>query len=106
VAGPAGPQGAAGTARAWARVNADGTLAQGVNIAGTTLQPFTGIYCVVPIASINPAQTAPVATLDFTVGFISTLNGGCSNAFGVGIQVNTYDTSATPANRAFFIAVP
>ena len=72
----------------------------------------TGWYCVVLWSSIDPARTAPVATLvagnGSAIGFVTVLPKGCySQVLGsYGIEVHTYDLSGHPADHDFTIAVP
>jgi hypothetical protein len=68
-----GVQGVAGTARAYGRVAGNGTLTRSKNIASVG-HPATGVYCLVPAAGIDPAQTGLIATPDYTAD--STVIGG------------------------------
>lgn len=107
-AGAAGPQGPAGSARAYALVNSDGALdaTRTVGIIASS-KMFTGLYCVNPVSTINVGTIAPVVSLWFDgPGFITVLAGGCSNATGLGIQVNTYNSSGFATDRRFTLAIP
>jgi len=68
-----GVQGVAGTARAYGRVASNGTLTRSKNITSVG-HPATGVYCLVPAAGIDAAQTGLIATPDYTAD--STVIGG------------------------------
>jgi hypothetical protein len=89
-AGPAGPAGAAGakgdkgdkgdtgapgSARAYARVLANGTLdaARSKNITAVT-HPGTGAYCIHLDSSIDPAGVAPVVSPDYATTSVATIS--------------------------------
>jgi hypothetical protein len=114
-AGPKGDQGEngdkgdPGTARAWAIVNSDGTLARGQGVLATGKGPSPGIYCVRP-ADSGASAVAAVATVRGKAGFAIIAGSECSVAGAAGtFQVNTYVSSLgviSAADAAFILLVP
>jgi Collagen triple helix repeat (20 copies) len=113
--GPTGPTGAAGSARAYAVVNPGPapTFASG-QMTGFSAVAFVppNIYCLTPVASINPATTAPAVTPASAAGvpvlaYLS--HTGCA-AGQLGVQTYNF-TGSTPTPTAssgvgFTIVVP
>jgi hypothetical protein len=113
-----GPQGPAGTARAYAVVKpvsptvAELITGQSVNVTGVS-EPSPGVYCVAPAAGISPATDTPAVSPE--VGYSS---GGTPGVIAVnaqhphcptGFEVDTYappaDTALT-TGYAFTIIIP
>jgi hypothetical protein len=121
-AGGTGGQGPAGTARAYAVIDpsavtatASGAgLVSGQNSGFTGVSsPSAGVYCLAPVASVNPAADAPVVSPEIsyssskTPGIIA-VNAQRPNCPS-GFEVDTYaalGTSTTSGGYAFSIIVP
>jgi hypothetical protein len=122
--GPEGPQGSTGakgakgdpgSARAWARVNADGSLVSDANVTSVA-KLGTGRYCVLLEPGIVDLDKAgALATTNFaavSVGplgpqpFASTSPGGCSSGGATGVLVAVRGANDALANGAFTVAVP
>jgi len=103
IAGARGPTGPAGPASSgiWAVVNADGSLARGSGVVTVTHAAGTGVYKVQFNGTI--AQCAWLATIrTASFGFIETeLASGTTTT----VRVETRDTNASVADRAFHLAV-
>jgi hypothetical protein len=112
-AGPQGPQGPAGSAKAWAVVSAAGRLVKSFNILSVS-KIGTGLYCVSAGNGATTANSAALATLDWSD--ISVLGGdtifvsserafnGC--APDTQFQVLTFDSSNALRDRGFDFMVP
>jgi hypothetical protein len=62
--GDSGATGAPGTARAYGRVAADGTLSRSKNVVAIT-KPYSNAYCIQLTAGIDASQTGVIATPDW-----------------------------------------
>lgn len=107
--GPQGPQGAPGSARGWALVSSNGSVSSsGGAIAITIDKVGTGEYCLE--MTPNPGYYSPIiATIhgpDQTFGFAMVNDewGSVCNPEG-GVGVFTADSSGTPADEWFTVAV-
>ena len=122
--GPQGPQGlqgaqgltgAPGSARAWARVSASGTLADGVHVTGITHTATSGVYCIALDPSVAPPAVL-VATPNFTgdstsagddiQAVVEWNSAGCG---GGELRVDTFEMSASDLavnDQAFSFVVP
>jgi hypothetical protein len=109
VQGAQGPQGIPGTARAYAQINADGSIDANRSFRAVHVRKFaTGGYCVHFDANVDPSKHVAVVSLRFTVGFISALPNGCSTGsppVGPGYQVHTYNAASAVTDQAFLIIV-
>ncbi len=109
--GAAGAQGVPGTARAWAWVRADGSIAnQGGEATITVTKSGTGVYCIETDPDILGNYGPMIATIqgpDHTAGFISCNDGWGSvcNPYG-GIGIFTANTSGAAADYSFVIIIP
>jgi len=104
--GPKGPTGPAGTARAWAIVESDGTILHKANIAAVD-HPSTGQYCVIP-DGVDVWGAAAVATVNQgwagrDVAEASPAD--CSNHTGVLVTIWNTASSAL-AEDNFSIVIP
>jgi hypothetical protein len=115
--GPAGAQGVPGTAKAYVRVFADGSLdtAHTKNVTSVG-HPSAGTYCINLAAGLTTADTLPVAVTDFsgagpnTTAQIRRTNGDCA---ANQLEVITYlltvsgaNVVATRTDEAFFAVIP
>jgi hypothetical protein len=116
-AGATGARGVPGTAKAYVRVFADGSLdtAHTKNVTSVG-HPTAGTYCINVAAGLTTADTLPVAVTDFsgagpnTTAQIRRTNGDCA---ANQLEVITYlltvsgaNVVATRTDEAFFAVVP
>ncbi len=105
--GSQGPPGANATTF-WAVVNADGTIARGVNVsAGSSSHPATGQYQVV-FVGVDISICAYAATLGYPdnsgyapAGMITASNTQYMNV----VAVATYNAAGAPADRPFHLSI-
>ena len=106
--GSTGPTGPAGTARAWALIGSDGSIARGVNVTSATVFE-TGVYCVF-LNGIDPTTVAAVASVNQGSAareVASTSPGGCGGGGQTGVQVNIWATTTNLLTAsAFNIVIP
>jgi hypothetical protein len=100
-----GEKGEPGSARAWALVNADGTIKYGAGVAFVGHDPG-GIYCVNLEAGIESSTVGAVVTLQ-AIGVASTfaVPGACVDQSGAGIEVGILEAGSY-VEKAFTILVP
>jgi hypothetical protein len=128
--GDSGVPGHDGTARAYGRIELDGTLTRSKGIASVS-HPTTGNFCITLAAGIDPATTIPIAVPDFngdatnigTDATWSMVEGGSGNSphltcpagtLGVATMKRTITQDGTNVNHItsaltdepFFIEVP
>jgi hypothetical protein len=117
VNGADGVDGAPGSALAYAHVLSDGSLSgssETKNIdrstqAGAPTTPATGVYCLhttVERHNVTATLYPYTATGEIAVGyFLNNIHCDGAGDGGFNIQVDTYDSSGAPADRAFMIAI-
>ena len=102
---PEGPPGPAGSALAYAHVNADGTLdaANSKNIAATKLTAGTGYYCVsasVPVKNVIATPADTIVGRQIVAGFKDPFT-SCPDDAAV---IQTFDKAGTASAGAFYLA--
>jgi hypothetical protein len=121
--GPTGPAGPPGTARAFAVVNpaevestasTKGLISAQTSNFSSIHRVSTGVYCLSPISSINPASEPAIVSGESSYSSggavpLATLNAQRSNCAPSEFEVITYDArspSSPSSNVGFAIAAP